>query len=235
MIASGSTMRPRPRIPLASRPSSGPTMVMPRSRSDRQVGLGGGVLEHEGVHGRRQQHGRLCGEHGQAEEVVGEAVRQPGERRRACRRDDDGIGATPQLDVGDRQVAGRREDVGVDGPAAQPLERDRRDEAGARLRQDDVDQRAGLRELADEVGALVSGDAARDADDDALAFEHSVSLLGGRRGLAAVGLLNEAQPDEREVDVHFLDDRRLAGDERRVAAGRDDLQRRPRAPSSCGR
>ena len=126
--------------------------------------------------------------------------------------------------------ARRGEDVGVDGPAAQPLERDRRDEAGARLREDDVDLRARLRQLADQVGSLVGGDAAGYADDDPLAFEHGSTLL-----VVTVCLLNEAQSDEREVNVHVLDDFRFAGDEgRQSRLSRLPWRRRP-APSSCGR
>ena len=55
------------------------------------------------------------------------------------------------------------------GAAGEAAERQRRDELLRGVGEDDVDVGAGLRELAGDIGGLVAGDAAADAEDDARA------------------------------------------------------------------
>ena len=65
-------------------------------------------------------------------------------------------------------------DAGVNGVSRQGFEGGGADEAQCGVGGDDADGVAGLGELADHGGGLVSGDATGDADDDPLLLRHHV-------------------------------------------------------------
>ena len=95
------------------------------------VGRGGGVLPHLGVH-RRGEHDRAArGEQRVGEQVVGQAVRGPGQQVGGGRGDDDEVGRLADPDVrdlvhvvphlgGDRLAGQRRPGGGADELAAPP-------------------------------------------------------------------------------------------------------------------
>jgi hypothetical protein len=61
--------------------------------------------------------------------------------------------------------------IGQRGPPGYSRERQRRDELRRRFGEEAIDLRAGLRQLAGEVGHFVSGDAAAHAEDEAFVLK----------------------------------------------------------------
>ena len=116
-IASGSLIRPSPVSPSASSPASGPTSSTPRSRSERErspaspgaptcaVFIAGATSERPAVRERRL-----------GQDVVGEPVRELGERVRGQRRDHEQVGALEmRVGIGASALAGEREErLGAD-------------------------------------------------------------------------------------------------------------------------
>ena len=96
--------------------------------------------------------------------------------------DDDRIGLSGQVDV--RHVVGlpRIPLAREHGPVRQGLQGHRRDELRCCFGHNDLDSRAGLDEFAREIGGLVAGDAARQAEHDVLAGEFRRQGLRVRRG-----------------------------------------------------
>ena len=135
----------------------------------REIRLDGGVLEHAGIHrgSDEERTARREGRHG--EEIVGEPVRELREEVGGRRRDEEESRAFGEADVQD--VGLRAPEVRVRGAPRERLKRQRRDESGRCSRQDRVHARAGLRELAREIGGLVSSDGAADAEEDSLPAE----------------------------------------------------------------
>ena len=97
-ISAGSGSRPLPVSAPVSRPTAGSsTTAAPAQRRD--VGHGGRVLPHLGVHRRREDHRAARGEQRVGEQVVGQAVRGLGQQVGGGRRDHDEVGRLADPDV----------------------------------------------------------------------------------------------------------------------------------------
>ena len=144
----------------------------------RHVRLDGRVRPHLRVHRRREhdrggRRQRRQGHHVPAA-AVGQACEAVGRRGG----DHEDVGAPRDLDVRLRLL--RLEHVDNGFAARQGLEREGRDEARGRLRHQDLDIGARLPQLAGEIGRLVGGDAARDAEDDGAPGERLLAIRCGR-------------------------------------------------------
>ena len=96
-------------LPLRSeRAGAGVQNGDPARAQDVQVGLRRRVRPHLVVHRRGDEDGAGGGEGGRGDEVVGEAVRELGDRVRRGRRDQVGVGIAHELEVRERVVLGRR-------------------------------------------------------------------------------------------------------------------------------
>ena len=84
----------------------------------------------------------------------------------SCRRNDDLIRPARELDVSHRCLGGFIPQVGAHGLARHRLERERSDELLRTARHHDLHIRATLDEASYEIRALVSRDAAGDAEED---------------------------------------------------------------------
>ena len=129
------------------------------------VGLGGGVLPHLGVHGRSHHHRAARRQQGVGEQVVGQAVGGLGQHVRGGRRDHDEVGLLPDPDV--RHLVDVGPDVVADRLAGQ-----RRPGGGAHEPQrgrggHDRDVVPGLGEAPQQLAGLVGRDAAADAQHHA--------------------------------------------------------------------
>ncbi len=147
----------------------------------RQVALRGGVRPHLAVHrGREQQRNALrgAGQAQQAEQLVGAALRQPGDEIGAAGGDQDRIRLAAQVDV--RHVVGlaRVPLRGIDRAARERLHGDGRDEPLGRLGHDHLHGGARLGEQARQLGRFVAGDAARKAQENVFArqFVHGRAI-----------------------------------------------------------
>ena len=129
------------------------------------------VRPHLRVHGRGYQRGAAHRERGQRDEVVGEALREPGERGGGGGHHEVEVGAAPQGDVrlGVRAIGRPELDEGL--AAGDRAERERADELGRRLRHHDLHGRAGLDQPARDLDGLVGRDRAAHAEDDRAAGE----------------------------------------------------------------
>ncbi len=132
----------------------------------RDVALIRGVRPHLPVHRRRDDQRAIARERERGQEIVGVTVGDLREKVRRRRGDDDRIGAARQVDVAHSVVGARRPQIGEHRPAGQRLQRQRRDEAARGVRHADVDGHPGLDEQPRQLGGLVRGDAAGDAQDD---------------------------------------------------------------------
>ncbi len=131
------------------------------------VGARGGVRPHQAIHGRRDRHRRIGREAERAEQVVGEAVREAADEVGGRRGDQDAIGPAREFDVAHRGLGGLVPEIGAHGPARQRLEGERGDEPAGAGRHHDLHLDPSLAQAADDLGALVCGDPARDAEQDA--------------------------------------------------------------------
>ena len=127
------------------------------------------MLEHARVHrgSDEERAPRRKGRHG--EQVVGEPVRELREDVGGGGRDEEEISRFGEADV--QNVRLRAPQVRVRRAPREGLKRQGGDESGRRGGQDRVHLRTRLRELARELGRLVSGDGAADAEEDSLAAE----------------------------------------------------------------
>ncbi len=131
------------------------------------VGLGSCIGPHQPVHRRRHAERRIGREAQRRQQVIGEPVREPRQEVGAGRRDQHLVGPARKLDVAHGRFGGVVPQVGADRPARQGLERERRDELARAGGHHDQDLRAAVAQSAHQLGALVRGDAARDAQQDA--------------------------------------------------------------------
>ena len=122
------------------------------------VGLGGGVLPHLGVHRGREDDRAAGGEQGVGEQVVGEAVGGPGQQVGGGRGDDDEVGLLAEPHV--RHLVDVVPDLGGDRLAGQRGPGGRADEVQRGCGGHDADVVAGLGEQAQQLARLVGGDAA---------------------------------------------------------------------------
>lgn len=176
-----------------------------------EVGLRGWVLQHDDVHGGRDDDGRGGGEVHRREEVVSDAVGEFGEDVGRGGRDDEGgrgLGLPYVLDaavLGAGHLAGAlRSGVfaperGDDLVAGDGGEGEGADELLGGARHDDVGVEAGVLELADDLDGLVGGDASGDGDGD---FESFVLLLAHGGSHLCIRLLdgNQAEFDSFDED-----------------------------------
>ncbi|BDZ46979.1 hypothetical protein GCM10025866_28880 [Naasia aerilata] len=136
------------------------------------------MLPHLRVHRGGEHERSRAREHGGAEQVVGDAGREPSERVGRCGCDHDHVGGLAERDMahlGDALVQ-----VGADRIPADRLERGQPHEAQSRLRRYDVDVVPGQHEEAYKADGLVRRDAAGDPDDDAQSIAGSHPRLRGR-------------------------------------------------------
>ena len=92
-ISAGSGSRPLPVSLPVSRPSAGSMTSAPRCAQGGDVGLGGGVLPHLGVHRGREHDRAAGGQQGVGEQVVGQPVRGLGQQVGGRRGDHHQVGA----------------------------------------------------------------------------------------------------------------------------------------------
>ena len=163
-ISSGtSAIRPGPASPRSAiSPTLGPTKGMPSACELGDVAAGGRVLPHARVHGRRDQH-RLVGRHQHGGwQIVGMTAGHLGEQVGGGRRDHDQVGFARQADVADLALVVEVEQLGEHALVAERADRQRRDELLRRPGHDRAHGNAALAQPADQVEALVGGDAAAD-------------------------------------------------------------------------
>ena len=137
----------------------------PSRAQERDVGPGGGVLPHLGVH-RRGHHDRAArSQQDVGEQVVGQAMRGAGQQVGGGGRDHDELGLLAEPHVRDLVDVGP--DVVGDGPAGQGSPGRGADEAQGRPGGDDGHLVTALGQLAEQLHRLVRRDASGDAQDDA--------------------------------------------------------------------
>ncbi len=127
----------------------------------------GGVLQHEGVHCRRDHDVAAMGDGVRRERVVGDAGGEFGEAVGRRRRDEEKLGPAGQLDVIDAAVTGIAPLIEDDAVIGNRGERERRHEPRRVGSEDDAHVRAGIAQPAHEVGSLVCGNAAGHAENHA--------------------------------------------------------------------
>ena len=150
----------------------------------RAVGLGRGVGPHGLVHRRGQCH-RCVGSQDQGgQQVVGHALCQTRHEigRGGC--DQHQVGPARQLDMPHGRFGGRIEQIEMDRVAGKGLEGQRGDEFAPAVGHHDADLGTLVAQPANQLGALVRGDAAADAQDDAFTIKplHRPALLRVRTG-----------------------------------------------------
>ena len=154
-ISSGSDIRPVPDSPSASSPSSGPISSTSLSARVRTFACVAAMRPHAVVHRRRDEHRPAVRERGLGEDVVGDPLRELGERVRRAGRDDEQVGV---LEVR-IQVLARR-------PPRERVERLRRDELLGAARDERHDVVPRLDEQPRQLAGLVGGDASGYAEQD---------------------------------------------------------------------
>ena len=118
-ISSGSAMRPAPTSPSASSPSAGPDELdAARAQASRRSARVAGCSHMRTFIAGATSTGPCVRESGLGEEVVGEPVRQPRERVRRQRRDDEQVGVLEMRVrvVALRLASEREEGLGRDEP-----------------------------------------------------------------------------------------------------------------------
>ncbi|CEI75692.1 Uncharacterized protein PAE221_01272 [Pseudomonas aeruginosa] len=143
------------------------------------VGLGRGVAPHGLVHRRCQGDLRVGGQHQGGQQVVGHALDQARHEVGGSRCDQHQIGPAGQFDVAHRGFRRRVQQIGMHRMAGQRLEGQGRDELAAALGHHHSDFSALVAQAADQFGALVGGNAAAHAEDDAFPIEplHRLALI----------------------------------------------------------
>ena len=139
------------------------------------VGLGGGMIEHIAIHGRRQQQRTSCRQRAHCQQVVRHALRQLRQCMGSDGRDDQQIGGFCQTDV--RNVAGQLACIAalpqffVDRPPRNRLEGQRAHESLGSRSHDDIDLGVGVSQLTGQIDRFVGGNAATDAQYKSLAAQ----------------------------------------------------------------
>jgi hypothetical protein len=164
-------MRPRPTSPQACGDVGRAEQAHAALLQQLQIGLGGGVAPHRLVHRRGQGNRRIGGQHQGGQQVVGDALGQARDQVGGGRGDEDQVGPARQLDMAHGGFGGRVEQVEVHRMAGEGLQGQRGDEFAPALGHHHAHFGALILESAHQFGALVGGDAATDADDDAFAIQ----------------------------------------------------------------
>ncbi|MNZ67670.1 hypothetical protein D3C78_859250 [compost metagenome] len=150
-----------------------------------EVGLGRRVAPHGLVHGRGHCHGGVGGQYQGSQQVVGHALGHAGHEVGGGGGDQHQVGPFGQFDVAHGRFGGRVEQIHVYRVAGQRLQGQRGDEFSTTTGHDDAHLRAVLQESANQLGALVGGNAAPDAENDALAIQPLHRLAFFQRERAA--------------------------------------------------
>ena len=142
-----------------------------------QVVLGDGVFVHVGVHRGGHQLFAAAGQHGGGEHVVGDAVGHLGDDVGRGRSDHHKVGT-----LGERHMLDVVLEVAVEGVdhaagVAQRLKGQWGDELGGVFGHDDLHVAVLFGQHAGDVGHLVGGNRAGDAQHDGFSFKHKKSFL----------------------------------------------------------
>ncbi|MNE01545.1 hypothetical protein D3C80_939890 [compost metagenome] len=136
-----------------------------------QVGLGGRVAPHGLVHGRGQGNRSVGGQYQGCQQVIGDALGQARDQVGGGRRDQDQVGPLGQLDMAHGGFRSRVKQVHVHGVPGQGLHGQGGYEFTAATGHDHAHFGAVLEEPANQFGALVGGNAAADAENDAFPIQ----------------------------------------------------------------
>ena len=128
-----------------------------------------GVRPHLLVHRGRDRERRRAREADGGQEIVREAVGEPGDEVGRCRRDDDALRPARELDVAHRGFRALVPQRRAHRVAGERLQRGRADEVQCRIGHDHAHFGACVLQAARELGGLVRRDAAADAEQHAQA------------------------------------------------------------------
>ena len=165
-ICAGSSMRPTPTSPQACSPLAGPSTRTPRSLQHADVRLCRGIRPHLSIHRRRKRDLRGSCEAERRQQVVGEAVRKPGDELGSRRRDDDLLRPPRKFDVPHRSLGALVPQIGPHRLAGHGLKSERGYELLGAARHNDLNFRASFDEATHQVRAFVGGDAAGHAEQN---------------------------------------------------------------------
>ncbi|MCY1401567.1 hypothetical protein D9M71_166880 [compost metagenome] len=136
-----------------------------------QVCLGRGVAPHGLVHGRGQGDGRVCRQHQSRQQIIGDALGQARDQVGGGRGDQNQVCPLGQFDMAHGCLGSRVEQVHVHGVPGQGLHGQWGDEFTAATGHDHAHFGTVLKEPANQFGALVGGNAAADAENDAFPIQ----------------------------------------------------------------
>ena len=162
----GSGIRPEPSSPQARRPLSGSGTMTPRSRRTTRF-ICRRMLQHRGVHRRRDNHRTAVGDGIRRERIVGQTDGELGQHVGGGRRHQKQIGPARQLDVIDAAVSGSAPLFDDDAVAGDRRQRQRRYESRGVRREDDPHLGAYIAQASDDVRRFIRRNPAGDAEDDA--------------------------------------------------------------------
>ena len=161
---------------LGERPGIGPDLLDAARCEPRQILLRRFMFPHAEIH-RRRDEDRLVGRQQRGRgEIVGDAGGDFRDDIRRRRRDDEEIAFLRQAQMAHLALIGQREEIGIGFLAGERRGRERRDELLRARGQDAAHARAALLEAPDEIERLISGNAARDDQQDAPAVQHALNF-----------------------------------------------------------
>ncbi len=131
------------------------------------VRLRRGIGPHQSIHRGHDDDRHVGREAQRRQQVVRQAVRDPRNEIRGGRRDDDALRPACEFDVPHGRFGRGVPQVRAHGSARKRLERERSDELLRAGRHHDLHVGAAILESTRQFGALVGGNAARDAEHDA--------------------------------------------------------------------
>ena len=135
------------------------------------VRLGRRIAPHGLVHGRGDGDGGICGQYQGGQQVIGNALGQAGDQVGGGRGDQHQVGPFGQFDMAHGGFGRRVQQVQVNRVPGQGLHGQRRDELTAAAGHDHAHFGALVEEPADQLCALVGGNAAADAENDAFPIQ----------------------------------------------------------------
>ena len=135
------------------------------------VGLGGRVAPHGLVHGRGDGDGGVGGQYQGGQQVIGDALGQACDQVGGGRRDQHQVGPFGQLDMAHGGFSCRVEQVQVNRVAGQRLHGQWGNELTATAGHDHAHFGALVQEPANQFCALVGGNAAANAENDAFPIQ----------------------------------------------------------------
>jgi hypothetical protein len=160
----------------------------------REVVLGGGVLPHLLVHGRRGEDRRFAGEAHGGGEVVGHAEPEAREEIGGGRCNDDGVGPARELDMAHGRFGGRVEQLGADFAPGHRLQGQGRDEGAGGRRHHHLHLGASVAQTAHHVGRFVGRDAAA----------HDQQYAASGKGIRRRGGIHHARYYPEASSFHIL-------------------------------